>query len=138
MGPAMKQAIVLALLLACDTVQAAEWVSIGTGNVGKSEDFIDVSSITIAGSVRKAWFKTVLAPHYKQEPGASRWWAYFLSLEAFNCQEKTNRREVLVVYYDDGDNYRSPATTFPKPWAPVVPDTITSGDMRFICAWKPK
>jgi hypothetical protein len=58
-------AAVVALLLACGTAQAAEWVSLGK-DLENREIFVDVSSVRIADSLRRAWFKVVYEPHTKR------------------------------------------------------------------------
>jgi hypothetical protein len=45
---------VLALLLVCGTAHASSWKLIGE-DTGKAQVFIDVSSIRIEGSIRRAW-----------------------------------------------------------------------------------
>jgi hypothetical protein len=147
----MPKKIILALLLACGTAQAAEWVSINTSDNGKTENFVDLSSIRIPGQVRWVWIKAVYAPHtYRGEAEAhakSKWLSDEVQRFAFNCADETVRMEALTVHYTDGSldvHYTDgsldlvPAEQFPTSWSPVEPDTVRSVQMQFICAWKPK
>jgi hypothetical protein len=134
----MKRAILFALLLACGTVQASEWVSIGKPDSGTYETFVDVSTIRIMGSVRRAWEKVVFTPHTMTGVGvdAKKWVSYAVFRAAFNCSEETATYEGLIFYYDDGTNYFPPADTAPPSLVP--PETVLSSEMQFICAWGKK
>jgi clan AA aspartic protease (TIGR02281 family) len=46
-----------------NAMQEAQWVSLGSFNGGKLEDFVDVSGIRIDGDVRRAWIRAVFVPH---------------------------------------------------------------------------
>ena len=46
-------AVLLVLLLARDAAQAAEWVSLGKNDSATVETFVDVSSIRVAGGIRR-------------------------------------------------------------------------------------
>jgi hypothetical protein len=129
----------LVLLMACGTAQAADWVSIGTGAQaeGKREYFIDSSSILAAGDIRRAWDKTTFEPHTMQASDyPNKWWNYALAREAFNCTEKTNRKEAITIYYEDGTVLPVPAENFPTPWKLVAPESALDGEMQFTCSWK--
>ena len=136
----MKRTILLALLLACGTAQAAEWVSLGKSDDGKQETFVDISSIRVTDSIRRAWDKRVQAPHTERGTGddASKWVSYYVGREAFNCGEEVWRSEAISIYFDDGTHWSAPADFYPRTWEPVPPDTVGSVIMQFICAWKPK
>jgi hypothetical protein len=136
----LKGKILVSLMLACGTAQASEWLSLGKSTPG-DEIFIDKSSIRGVGAIRRAWFKTVFVPHTTKQsdgPAANRWWSKSMQLIAFNCGEETARIESLTVYYEDGTNGTDPAASFPTPWTPVTPDTVMSGEIQVICAWKAK
>jgi hypothetical protein len=136
---AMKGGILVALLLACGTAQASEWVSVTTVNHGKQELLVDVSSIRVAGEIRRAWVKYVYAPHSERySDDVNKWVREAVSRDAFNCREETARDEALIVYNEDGTIDAVPANLYPTPWAPVQPDTLLSDKMRFICAWGKK
>jgi hypothetical protein len=137
---AVKRTVLLALLLACGAAQAANWVSLGKSEDGTVEPFVDVSSIRIAGSIRRAWIKHVFIPHTFRGTGddVNKWQSESLARIAFNCADESKRTEALTVYYDDGTGWSAPATAYPSPWEPVVPDTVRSTAMQFICAWGKK
>lgn len=130
--------LLLVLRLASTSASASDWLSLGKGNKGRYEEFIDVSSIRIAGAVRRVWSKTVLAPGFQRgtERHSNTWWASFVSRDAFNCSEETARTEAMTVYFADQTIEPQPAENYPTAWKPVQPDTIESTEMAFVCAWK--
>lgn len=133
----MKSRFLVVVLLAYGTAQASEWVSLGKSDSG-SQHFLDVSSIRVAGPIRRAWIKTVLAPQSFREPtgpDANKWWRASIVRTAFNCNLEASRNEAITVYYEDGTNDSDPTQT---EWRAVTPDTLLSAEMQFICAWKPK
>jgi hypothetical protein len=135
----MRSRFLLTLLLACGTAQASEWVSVATGHQGKQELLVDVSSIRIAGEIRRAWVKTVYALHSRNlSDNPNKWAKQVVSREAFNCADETARDEAFTIYYEDGTIDAPPADAFPTQWKPVTPDTMQSAKMLFICAWKQK
>jgi hypothetical protein len=99
---------------------------------------VDVSSIRAQGTIRRAWIKVIVAPHTDRGPAAdpSKWVDHTLSRDAFNCSEEIVKFEAFTVYYDDGTNASTESNS--EPWNYVRPDTLLSGEMQFICAWKPK
>ena len=124
----------LALVIVCSTAQASNWVSVGNNDAGTVEAFIDVSSLRIAGNIRRAWFKYVYKTH--SEKGADgKYWSYTVLKTAFNCTEEMFRFEAGTDYYEDGTNSTPPAEFYPT-WKPVAPDTTASDEMQFICAMK--
>lgn len=126
----------LTLVIVCSTAQASNWVSVGNDDAGTMENFIDVSSLRIAGNIRRAWFKSVYKTH--AEKGADgKYWSYTVFKTAYNCTQEVERYEAMTIYYEDGTNYSMAAENYPTPWTPVVPDTLSAGDMEFICRWKP-
>jgi hypothetical protein len=129
---------VLALLLACDTARAADWVSVGRTDNGY-RSFVDTSSIKIDGSVRKFWAKGVPPPKTVSAPGGNttKWLSYFLNLEAINCDENAYRVESKVAYFDDGTTLSTP-TNSSSMWKPVPPESLAESEMKLVCAWKPK
>ena len=97
----MKRAILLVLLLACGTAQAAEWVSVNrSAGERPAELFVDVSGIKLANGIRRAWDKLAPARHTLKGSGdnARRWVSYELARVAFNCDEETERDEALAIY----------------------------------------
>jgi hypothetical protein len=124
----MRTRILLVLLIVGSTAQASDWVSVAKSDNGAIEDFVDVSGILIAGEVRRAWVKVI----YLHNKG------YTMERDAFNCGEGTMRGEAFALYFADGTNQSQPADSFPDQWKPIPPDTIGSGIMQFICAWKLK
>ena len=126
----------LALVIVCSTAQASNWLSLGKSDDGTLENFIDVSSLRIAGNIRRAWFKLAYKTHTEKDSDG-KYWSSTVAKKAFNCTEEMSRDEALNVYYEDGTNHTVPATYYPDPWEPVPPDTVVSTEMHFICTWKP-
>ena len=123
----------LALVIVCSTAQASNWVTIGESDDGLIETFIDVSSLRIAGNIRRAWFKDVYKTHRETADGKYR--SYTVLKTAFNCTEEMYRFEAGNVYYEDGTNWTFPAGIL-STWNPVAPDTTASNEMQVICALK--
>ena len=126
----------LTLVIVCSTAQASNWVTIGESDDGLIETFIDVSSIRIEGDVRRAWFKPVYKTHTKKHTSNGKYWSYAVLKQAFNCTEEMYRVEADIIHYEDGAFESEPAEDYPKPWAPVPPDTLGSVIIQFICTWK--
>jgi hypothetical protein len=123
----MRKTTWLALLLLCGTAQASVWVSIGKTSDGTAEGFVEVSSIKIAGDIRLAWFKYAYINHK----------AYTMERDEFDCGRDTTRGQTYTIYSEDGTQMEAPGP-LPSEWKPVVPDTMGSMLMQFVCAWKPK
>jgi hypothetical protein len=136
----MKLTILLALLLACGTAQASEWVLAAYSADGMEKVFVDVSSIRIVTSIRYAWDKLVPKPHTMRGTGenANKPIIYELSKSGFNCSDETVKVEAVVIYYKDRTNESLMPEALEKGWQPAPPDTVLSDEMHFICAWKPK
>lgn len=136
----MRSRILVTLLLACGTAQASNWVSLGKSDDGTIEPLVDVSSVRVAGSIRRAWIKHVFKTHTTRGDGvdATKWQSESVARVAFSCSEETFRLEGLLIYYDDGTTNSVPATSFPTPWQPIPPDTVRGSEMHFVCAWGKK
>jgi hypothetical protein len=132
-GKTMRTLPILLALLACATAQASEWVSIGRTDDGKTEIFVDLSSIRVAGPTRRAWVKKLRAPHSARGHGvyATKWMTSDVYLNSFNCAEETMSIGVGNYYYEDGTNSVDSSIV---PWSPVAPDTIGYNLLQFICA----
>jgi hypothetical protein len=133
----MRKAIILALLLACGTALAAEWVPIPLTNPNKVV-LIDTTSVSVSGPVRCAWFKLVMPPHTAKGVGIyeRRFVAYVLMRTAFDCEQKNSRTDGAQSFYEDGTNSTTTPTTLLE-WAPVAPDSMADALLSYICAWRP-
>jgi hypothetical protein len=131
----MQKTIILALLLACGTAQAAEWVLLDktSESGGKMDVFVDVSSIRIAGPVRRVWVKLVNKP---PTPFHGKSVTHSVTFDAYNCGDETRKNESLAMYFTDGNNISDSEPD--QKWEPVTPDTVERTIFDFICAWKPK
>jgi hypothetical protein len=126
----------LALVIVCSTAQASNWLSLSKNDAGTVENFIDVSSLRIAGNIRRAWFKFAYKTHTEKGTDG-KYKSYTVAKTAFNCTEEMSRFEAVNTYLEDGTNESVPAAYYPDPWKPVAPDTVNSYEMQFICTWKP-
>ncbi len=134
----MKRMSLLALLLACGTAQAANWVSLGkAGWDGQKELFVDISSIRVNGNIRRAWTKIVMIAHTQKGPGPARnkWVSYMETHIFFDCVAESDSNDAIYIHYEDGTTDSKAGV---EPWQPVPPDSISEDEMKFICAWKPK
>lgn len=135
----MQKSILLALLiLVCGTARAAEWVSIPLTNPNKTV-LIDTTSVSVSGSVRRAWFKFVMSQHSTKGVGIyeGRFVAYVLMRTAYDCEQKNSRTDGAQWFYEDGTNSTTTPTTLLE-WAPVAPDSMADSLLTYICAWRPK
>jgi hypothetical protein len=135
----MRKTILVALLLACGIAQASEWIALGKGDDG-TVVYLDSSSIRVNGGIRRVWTKSVYVPHTTRTTGlaANKWIAFVLTRNAFNCKDENYRLEAQTQHFDDGTDDSVPASKYPTPWEPVVPETVSSVSMAFVCTWKPK
>jgi hypothetical protein len=135
----MKRTILLALLVTCGGVRAAEWVPVITNKAETEEQQVDVSSVQITNDTRRAWVKTLALPHSQRGVGneSTKWVAYKLGRMAFNCRSETFRIGDVYIYFDDGTVDPAPSSGADS-WVAVPPDSVVASLMRFTCAWKPK
>jgi len=133
----MRIRFLFTLLLACGTAQASDWVSLGKTDNGKVEVLVDLSSIRVAGQIRRAWVKQIHASQAARGHGinANKWIASEVDFNSFNCGEETMSIGVGNYYYEDGTNSVDSSVVA---WGPVAPDTVGHTLLQFICAWKPK
>ena len=132
----MKRTIFVALLLASGAAYAARWISIGTGGNG-DRIFIDVSTIQLAGNIRHVWWEQVYLPHTDKgvgdEEGKGR--TETVRRSALNCNERSQKIEAQITYFEDGTNYVEPSRSISEEvWEPVPPDSILERVMKAVCA----
>jgi hypothetical protein len=136
----MRVITVLALLMACGTAQASEWMSAGKAPNG-DEQFIDVSSIRAVGQLRRVWVKHVPQPQTTKiiDPSVNKekWVSKAVTRKAIDCGEETARTESLTWYFADGTNFPSPSDSLPTDWEPVTPDSALGIVMEVVCTVKP-
>ncbi len=141
----MRRIIMMTMLVACATAQAADWASASKSDDGKAESLVDVSSIKIENATRRAQLRIAYAHHAYHGMGhnAYKWLSHELILESFDCNNGSGRVEARTVYHEDGsDNSEVTAMlhAYPTAWKRILPgphDT-ESDFMDFVCAWKPK
>jgi hypothetical protein len=132
----VRSKLLLATLVSCGPALASQWVSVVKGADEKTEIFLDVSSLRVAGDIRRAWVKTVLASHTVKGVGAAahKWQSYTLVRTAFDCNNGAIKIEAVWTYYGDGTHdYASVPVDL---WVPVPPDTMLDAEVSFICARK--
>lgn len=123
----------LALLFTCGTAQAAQWVAVGQTNNGELLAFVDLSSLSISGYTRRAWFKYVYAPRSQRDDRVNKWNKVSFSQETFNCANETSRIEALNGYDEDGTQWSVPAALLPTSWTLIGPRTVRDFERRFLC-----
>jgi hypothetical protein len=138
MKPIKGRALLLTLLMACGSLQASEWVSLGKDSSGKRTSYVDASTIEISGDLRRASFKTVIAPRVEQGTGShSSTWVISASQRlAFLCVEGQLRDEALLLHFEDGSDEESRASQYPSPWRAFAPDTREGRMADFLCSWR--
>jgi hypothetical protein len=121
----------------CGTAHASEWVRVPITNPNKVV-LIDEASVSVAGPIRRAWFKFVMPPHSTKGVGiyADRFVAYALMRTSFDCQQKNPMTDGAQWFYEGGTNNTTSYSAME--WAPVAPDSMTDALLSYICAWKPK
>jgi hypothetical protein len=138
-GARMKKTILIALLMACGTALATEWVSVGK-SAGESVDtYVDVSSLRRSGQIKRAWVKFVYAPHTHRGTAdeSNKWESYALHRNAYSCAEGNAKIEAITVYYDDGTQWSAPSSIIERmSFQPVLPGSLDEGAMNFVCARK--
>jgi hypothetical protein len=120
----MRTINVFALLIISSTAQASQWISIGKADDGKSETFVDVSDIHVAGDIRRTWVRRVSTNTSKT-----------MYREAFDCGNETSRSEAIDIYAPDGSVTSMPENMLSTTWRPIRPDTTWHVAMTFICNW---
>lgn len=140
----MGKLILVALLLVCASAAHADenesesaWALLGRSIMLGPKypgpyEYIDVASIRVSGNIRRAWFKSV-SPKLKPNDMSKT-----LSRTAFNCEDDTYRDEALVIVNANGIRDSIPASAYPTPWKPVVPDSQASFELHYICGWTPQ
>lgn len=130
--------ILAALLLASGTAQAADWTRIPLANPNKVV-LIDNASVSVAGPIRRAWFKFDFPPHTRRGVGIyqDRFVTYTLMRTAFDCEQKNSRTDGLQWFYEDGTNNTTNPTPPPE-WTPVAPESMADALLSYICAWRTK
>ena len=136
--PSKSRTLLLTFLMVCGSSQASEWVSLGKDSSGKRTSFIDASTIEIYGDLRRASFKTVIAPRVEQGIGShsSTWVISATQRLAFRCMEEMLRDEALVLHFEDGSDEAARASEYPSPWRAFAPDTQEGRMADFICSWR--
>ena len=126
----------LAMLLVYGAAQAAVWVQAGATKDG-ARSFVDKSSITIAGSSRRALLKMTFPRHTKKDAG--KWVDFYLNHATFECSSGRAKSDKVETHFDDGTSFTSPAApTSGQQWDRVLPGTVLDTVMKFVCSWKPK
>ena len=134
--------IVILLMAATSSAQAANWVQFSETLDGKEQYLIDVSSIQVSGSIRQAWVKDVFAPksmwnvRIRNGRETKIWIDYQLMHDFFNCSDHTFRPEEMIVHLQEGLNQKIPANMRGTGWLPIHPASTAAVTADFICAWK--
>jgi hypothetical protein len=129
------------------SAQSVQWISLGAFANDEHEDFTDVSSIQIKGSIRQAWIKSVFEPHAAIDPESStqRRIRYMVLRDECDCDDQMWREEYHHWVYEDGsygassERIKAAAQPMFEEWHPVAPDIeVWRVRWQFVSAWKPK
>ena len=114
----------LLLLTATPALADADWVQVAKNEDGTRTEYIDRSSISITGPIRRFWIRTdyVNEPHgYKQ----------MRSLGEDNCASGQWRQLQNTVYKVDGTNTGPMVTD--QSWSYVTPGTMGAAEHDYVC-----
>ena len=133
----MWKKIIWVLPFVCFSAQASDWVSIPLRNPNKVV-MMDATSVSISGSVRRAWLKFVMPPHSTKGVGVyeGRFVSYVLMRTAFDCEQRNSRTDGAQWSYEDGTNSTTTPASLAE-WTPVAPDSMADALLGYVCAWKP-
>jgi len=125
--------MLLVLLLACATAQAAHWVRLSAKNLFPY--YVDVSSITVDGDARSAWFKTTYPHHARKSDDGTKYLATTIEMTQILCTGKQVRALSWVWSFEDGSGGSG---SNPTAFQPVPPDSWAELAMDYLCKWTPK
>jgi hypothetical protein len=123
-----------ALLLACGTALAAEWVRISAKGANPRED-IDESSVRVEGDRRTAWVRYTFSPHSTKSNDGSKYVRVSTELTEIDCPSKEAREISVAIAFEDGSSTGS-TSAVPSAWLPVPPDTGWDLAMKYLCKSK--
>ena len=109
---------------------APDWMLVGRDDM--TTLYVDKNSIQITNGIRRAWRKIVHAPH--TQALKNKWVSVDVILDAWNCEENSERMEAMVVYFEDGSDQHTSAEMRPDPWEPVKPGSISDEFQKFLCS----
>ena len=124
-GKTMRTMLTAALLLltATPALAEADWVLVSKGANGTNY-FIDRSSISITGPIRRYWERW----DFVNDP---KGWKQMKLLQEANCASGQVRTLQVSVYMVDGTN--SGVTAPDQSWQYVTPDTVGSTLHDSVC-----
>jgi hypothetical protein len=128
-------AVLLAMLFACRDLRAADWVRIPLPDPNK-QVFIDTMSLSISGSVRRAWFKFAFPPHSVKglDQNQNRFVAYTVMRESFDCDRKKAKIDGLQWFYEDGTRDTTVTAAAAPKWSPIGAETMADALLGYICS----
>lgn len=124
----MKKLLLTAIAgsLLCGSAMAEAWLAIGQSDGGREFDFVDLETASCEGKVCSGWAGAVNINPKKN-------YDTLLSYYEFDCKKRKYRILALVKYLRQkhvGSNH------YDGKWDPVVPSSISDGNMQYICAMK--
>jgi TPR repeat protein len=121
----------------------AQWALVGEYPKQGAKVFADLSSVRVAGNIRRVWIKW----QYYPRPNTSM--NDILYGTAFNCLEGTNRDETIIIQNLGGERFTEegrnsgegapwdiPRGASAKEWLPLPAGTPWSDAMDFVCRWQ--
>ena len=124
---AKMKGMLIVLLLACGTAQAADWIRISAKGVPVQE-YVDRSSIQVDGNRRTAWVRYT----FKANTHIERKKAVASSVELTDvlCDSKEVRLLSITLFYEDGSSDHDAAA---RQWEPIPPETGSDDAMKYLC-----
>jgi hypothetical protein len=113
-------------------VPAANWTLLRNDNFGST--FVDASSMTVSGYIRRVSFKHVFPP---RSTSYFPWTRFGISSNAFDCRDHREWVDKTTFYLSDGTAQQI-AVKDPVLWDPIRPDTVSAKDLDLVCSWKTK
>lgn len=127
----------ISILIFCfSNAYAANWQSRGelpeSPKLGKIDYFVDLESISIDGSIRSAWLKSVFS---KPQPyGEDKTYTSMLSFAHYNCAKKTYGVTRIDVFSPDGELVASAKQDLN--YVPIPEGGVDDKMYEFVCSYK--
>ncbi len=117
--------------------QGTDWIPLPLANDRAGQVFVNIASIRVDGSLR--WFrdKRIEPPH--PDNSEIKWLNYTITRWEINCDEQLVKLDEQTKYYQDGTRWVAGSEfTSAMQRMVVKPNTAMEGEMKIVCAWKPK
>jgi hypothetical protein len=123
---------VLLLCIACSP--AEEWIPVPNGKPG---ELVNVRSIAVTGTIRRASIKLPLASRAPWDTSPEdRRVTEILVRQTYDCAQRKQKNESVTLWYMNGVVFHVPADKLPPhDWKPVSADD-GEAELEVVCTWK--